>query len=238
MNETNQNKIKKPGILGGLGPQATEIFYHEFIRLCQIREKVVYPNMLINSMNLFNFLNLINNKEALVELVKEEINKIHNYVDFIASPCNTIHFIIDEMREYSKVPIIAIHEEVVKEVCKPQIRKIGILGTKTTVYNNFYQDELRDYNIVSEILDEKNEDKLHSLIFNKILLGKNHDEILHHLLSFIGLLKNKGCQGIILACTELPGFIKQKNTDVQIFSSTEILAKSVFENVFGTYQEF
>jgi aspartate racemase len=224
--------MKKIGIIGGLGPQSTELFYHEFIRLCQTRKEVEYPNMFINSMNLWEFVHLLNDKKLTFNLVKKEIAKIQDHVDFIASPCNTIHFIIDEIREFSKIPVLAIHEEVVKEVSKSKIKKVGILGTKTTVYNNYYQNELEKNNIDFEILSEQEEEKLNSLIFDKMLHGKDYNEMHKLLVKDIQLLKNKGCDGIILACTELPLFIKQKDVDVKLFASTNILAKSVFEKAF------
>jgi aspartate racemase len=224
--------MKKIGIIGGLGPQSTELFYHEFIRLCQTRKEVEYPNILINSMNLWEFVHLLNDKKSTFNLVKKEIAKIQDNVDFIASPCNTIHFIIHEIREFSKVPVLAIHEEVVKEISKSKVKKVGILGTKITVYNNFYQKELEKNNIDFEILTEQEEDKLNSLIFDKMLHGKNYDEMHKLLVKDIQLLRNKGCDGIILACTELPLFIKQKDVDVKLFASTNILAKSVFEKAF------
>ena len=224
--------MKKIGIIGGLGPQSTELFYHEFIRLCQTRKEVEYPNMLINSMDLWEFVHLLKDKKSTFNLVKNEISKIQDNVDFIASPCNTIHFIIDEIREFSKVSVLAIHEEVVKEISKSKIKKIGILGTKTTVYNNFYQNELEKNNIDFEILSEQEEEKLNSLIFDKMLHGKDYDEMHKLLVKDIQLLKNKGCDGIILACTELPLFIKQEDVDVKLFASTNILAKSVFEKAF------
>ncbi|MEM4330466.1 MAG: amino acid racemase [Candidatus Pacearchaeota archaeon] len=225
--------MKKIGIIGGLGPQSTELFYHEFIRLCQTRKKVEYPSILINSVNLWQFVRLLNDKKSLINFVKNEIAKIQDYVDFIAIPCNTIHFIIDEIREFSKVPVIAIHEEVVKEISKSKIKKVGILGTKTTVYNNFYQKELRKNNIDFEILSKDEEEKLNSLIFDKMLHGKDYEKMHKLLVKDIKILKNKGCEGIILACTELPLFIKQEEVDVKLFESTNILCKSVFEKVFN-----
>lgn len=224
--------MKKIGIIGGLGPQSTELFYNEFIQLCQMRKKVEYPNILINSLNLFEFVNLLDNRKSLAALVKREISKIRDYVDFIASPCNTIHCLIDDIRQFSKVPVVAIHEEVVKEISKSKIKKVGILGTKTTIYNGFYQKELGKENIDFEILSGEEEDRLNSLIFESMLKGKDHEEMHNLLLESVMYFSEKDCDGVILACTELPLFVKQKETDIRLFSSTHILAKSVFEKAF------
>jgi aspartate racemase len=200
--------------------------------LCQTRQDVEYPNMLINSLNMWEFIHLLKDKESTFNLVKKEIAKIHDHVDFIAAPCNTIHFIINEMRGFSKVPVLAIHEEVVKEIVKSKVKKVGILGTKTTVYNNFYQDELSENGIDFEILSEQEEESLDSLIFDKMLHGRNYGEMRELLVKNIQFFKDNGCDGVILACTELPLFIKQEDVDVRLFASTNILAKAVFDKTF------
>ncbi len=224
--------MKTAGIIGGLAPQSTELFYRELIKLCQKRDKVEYPNILINSLETFKFVNLLNDKEKCIDYVKDGVVKIQDYVDFIASPCNTIHFMITELREFSKVPILAIHEEVCKKVKESNGKKVGILGTETTVYGNFYHDELNKLGVSYEVLDKKEEDILNKLIFEKMLYGKNYDEMRDLLLRQIGLFEKKGCDGVILACSELPLFISQEGVNLKLFPSTNILAESVYKKIF------
>ncbi len=223
--------MKKVGIIGGLGPQATELFYHELIRLAQESELMKYPHLLINSIDVFSFTKILHNKEQVINLMEEEISKIENFVDFIVFPCNTVHFIIDEMRTFSQVPILAIHEEVVREITKTNVKKIGIIGTQTTLASKFYQNELQKNNIHYESLDSNIEQKIDSVIMNKMLRGKNFDELHDLLLDAINILKNKGCDGVILACTELPLFVKQEEVSIPLFLSTQILAQATFKKI-------
>ena len=224
--------MKNIGIIGGLAPQSTTLFYAEIIRLCQLHEHVEYPNMLINSLKLMDVVSLLNDKASLLQLIKQEIGKIQEHVDFIAIPCNTIHFIIDEIREMASVPILAIHEEVCKNISLSHMTRVGILGTKTTVYNNFYQKELDTYGIAHEILDEENETELNAMIFNKMIHGKNYFEMQELIKKHIDILSQRGCDAIVLACTELPLFISQDAVPVKLFASTTILASSVVQMVF------
>jgi len=224
--------MKKLGIIGGLGPQSTELFYHELVRLCQTRGDVEYPNILLNSLELWRFFDISGDNPNLINNVREEISKIQDHVDFIVSPCNSIHLIINEMRDFSKVPILAIHEEVVKEVSKSSIKKVGILGTKITLEGKVYQKELEKNNISFELIRGESEEKMNTLIFNKMLQGKNYNEMHDLLLKHIESLKERGCDGVILACTELPLFINQDEVDIKLFPSTNILARSAFEKIF------
>ncbi len=167
-----------------------------------------------------------------MNFIEEELLKIDDKVDFIASPCNTIHWITPEIRKMTSRPFIAIHEEVVKEIVSLNVKKVGILSTKTTVGAHFYQDELRKHHVGFETLCDADEEKLDSLIWSKMLHGKELESMRVLLKKYVAQFKRHGCDGVILACTELPLFISQEDVDVRLFSSTHILARSVVERVF------
>ena len=90
--------MKTAGILGGLGPQSTALFYQEIIRLSQSRRIVEYPRMIINSMSIWDFSNKMNDKDQLFELLSKEIERIQDQTDFLAMVCNTAHCIIDRLQ--------------------------------------------------------------------------------------------------------------------------------------------
>lgn len=127
---------------------------------------------------------------------------------------------------------MAIHEEVAKEISKSKIKKVGVLGTKVTVGNNFYKKALDKYHIEYVGLDEKDEDKLSDIIFNEILPGKERKDMPKIILEYVKKVKDKGCDAVVLACTEMPLFISQKDTNIKLLSSTDILAKSTVKKIF------
>ena len=165
--------MKIPGVIGGLAPQSTELFYDEFLKHCKKRVGGINPNIIISSIDLWRFLKLLQDKEEELKYIEEEIGRIQNDVDFIALVCNTVHYIIKDLREDIKVPIIAIHEEVCQAVAKEGVKRAGILGTKTTVEGNFYQLELMKHNIAPEVLDADDEE-----ILNEPRLKKEADDLI------------------------------------------------------------
>ncbi|MBR9920667.1 MAG: aspartate/glutamate racemase family protein [Bacteroidetes bacterium] len=221
--------MKTAGILGGLGPQSTALFYEEIIRLAQKRKKVEYPRMLINSMSIWDFSNSMNDKLDLFMLLSKEIERIQSEVDFLAIVCNTAHSIIDHLRLQAKVPLLAIQEEVVKKVCRDNRRKVGIIGTSITSNSQIYKKELERFGIKSWALPEEVLTTFNKLIFEEMLHGQSYDAMHQQMLEHTRLLIDQGCDGIILGCTELPLFIKQEEVSVPIYPSTQILAESVLE---------
>ncbi len=228
-----KNKIKTMGILGGLGPQSTQYFYSKIIKICQKNHNSVYPNILINNIPLWDIVDLLDKKEKLIEYLVKEIKKIDEQIDFLVIPCNGMHFVIEELRKKTKVPIVAIHEEVAKKISKDKLRKVAILGTKATTKNNFYNKELKKYEIECIGLEEKNEDNLSDIIFDEILPGKNEKNMKKIILDYISKIQDSECEGIVLACTELPIFVSSKDTKRKLYSSTDILAESCVKKIFN-----
>lgn len=229
--------MKTAGILGGLGPQSTALFYQEIIRLSQSRRIVEYPRMIINSMSIWDFSDKMNDKDQLFELLSKEIERIQDQTDFLAMVCNTAHCIIDHLRQHSSIPLLAIQEEVVKKVREDGLRKVGIIGTSITSRSQIYKNELDLYGIASYALPDRVLDLFNQLIFEEMLRGQSYDAMHAQMLEHTRLLIDQGCEGIILGCTELPLFISQEEVPVPLYASTQILAESVINQCLGQEHE-
>jgi aspartate racemase len=94
---------------------------------------------------------------------------------------------------------------------------------------DFYKDVLTQYGIESLVPDEADRNFVHEKIFNE--LGKNiiQEETKAGYLSIINKLLNKGAEGIILGCTEIPLLIKQSDCSCPVFDTTVIHSKAAVE---------
>ena len=119
---------------------------------------------------------------------------------------------------------LAIYEEVCREIGAVRPEKVGILGTKATIDHCFYQNELLKYGISSAVLLPEKEAAFDHHIFEEMLRGRKLGTMKKMTLEAIDELKRDGCDAVILACTELPLFVSQEDSDIPLFSSTGILA--------------
>ncbi|MEL6675987.1 MAG: amino acid racemase [Bacteroidota bacterium] len=220
--------MKTAGILGGLGPQSTALFYEEIMRLAQQSDEANYPPMIINSMSVWEFSQRMYDLDKLFDLVSTEIARIQPQVDFLAMVCNTAHSIIGPLREFAQVPLLAIQEEVVKKVRQKGGKKIGILGTKVTTGCLMYQEELFRYGLQAAWLPYHELESFNKLIFEKMLKGQSYDLMHLHLKRYATMFKEMDCDGVILGCTEFPLFLTASDVDIPLYPSTQILAESVF----------
>ncbi len=153
--------------------------------------------------------------------------------DCILICANTFHIIADDIQKNIKIPIIHIAEETAKEIAKQKLSKVGLLGTKITMESHFFSDKLAKAGIASITPEESDRDFIHLSIFKE--LGKElfKPETKKKYLQIIGELKNKGAEGIILGCTEIPLLIKQSDSNLPLFDTTLIHSKAAVDFALG-----
>ena len=146
--------------------------------------------------------------------------------DFIVICTNTMHKVVSGVEKYIKLPILHIAEITAIELKKAGIRKIGLLGTKYTMQQDFYKQILIDNGIEVVIPNSKDIEIVNSVIFNELCLGKIKKESKDKYLRIIENLSKDGVEGIILGCTEIGLLVKQEDTDIPLFDTTNIHATS------------
>ena len=108
---------------------------------------------------------------------------------------------------------------------KQGIRKVGLLGTKYTMQQDFYKNILIEQGIEVLIPNDADVDVVNRIIYDELCLGKILEESKAVYLDIIHELARNGAQGIILGCTEIGLLIQQSATDIPLFDTTLIHAK-------------
>ena len=145
--------------------------------------------------------------------------------DFILICTNTMHKVADAVQKRISVPILHI-AEVTADVLKSEgIKKVGLLGTKYTMTQDFYKAKLIEAGIEVVIPDEAEVEMINDVIFNQLCLGIISAESRTKFVQAIEQLKAKGAQGVILGCTEIGLLIEQKDSILPVFDTTLIHAE-------------
>lgn len=201
--------MKKIGIIGGVGPEATIEYYRLIIKY--YREKIKdgsYPEIIINSVNITGMINLIekDDKDGLVRYLSDSIKSLSDAgADIALIASNTPHLVFDELAETSPIPLISIVEETCLEAKRIGINKAGLLGTAFTMNNRFYHNVFEKVNIEIATPGEESKSYIHSKIFGELVSGIIKDDTRKRFIEIIDTLKSvNGIDGLILGCTELP----------------------------------
>jgi aspartate racemase len=136
---------------------------------------------------------------------------------------NTMHKIAAEIEAAISVPLINVIDEVGRVINSNDNKTVGLLGTKFTMEGAFYTEKLLEkYEIKSLIPDERERDYVHKAIYQEFAEGKFFDSTKQQFLEIIENLINRGAEGIILGCTELPMLIKPEDVSVPLYDTLKI----------------
>ncbi|SEF53824.1 aspartate racemase [Eubacterium ruminantium] len=199
---------KKLGILGGMGPEATEILYKKIIEKTAVSGDRDHLDILIYSHATIPDRTeciLCGKSEYLWDILKADVEMLRGAgCDYLAVPCNTCHFFAERFNGLMDGGFINMIEETAEYAAGRRYKKVGIMATDGTVQNDMYGKALRTKGIEAVYPDEEGQKKVMSIIYDEIKAGEKGDR--HKFMEVAGPLRDEGCEAIILACTELSVF--------------------------------
>lgn len=225
------------GIIGGIGPESTIEYYRLIIE--RFREKLStneYPEILLYSINMTEMLDFVfrNDLDALVEFLKGKINILEeSHVDYVVLASNTPHLVFDKLENSVQVKMISIVEETCKSISESGFKKVGLLGTKSTMSKGFYQKIGKKYGIEIVIPNEENQNYVHEKYMGELVFNQINPETKKGLIQIVNHLEfNEQIEGIVLGGTELPLILKQEDFDnLKVFNTTQIHVNAILEKM-------
>ncbi len=147
--------------------------------------------------------------------------------DFILICTNTMHKVAPEIEKMLTIPLLHIADATAEVIKNESISKVGLLGTKFTMEQDFYKGRLEEFYGIEVIIPKVSDRNLvHSVIYDELCLGKISTDSKDEFIRIIRDLNQQGAEGIVLGCTEIPLLIQQQHTPVSLFDTTEIHAES------------
>lgn len=223
------------GILGGMGPQASarllDLLIDLSIKEFGAKNGDEFPEILLDSVPVPDFISNSDNKSVALDMLKKRVKKINQLpISRIGIACNTAHILFDDLQKISKAPFVSMISEVVDSVNKAQLKRVGVVGTPSTIKSKLYQKALDKFNIKG-IEPTESELRILDKIIRKVIEEKTTNKDQRRLRSMANSLKKKGAEGIILGCTELPLVFPPKFS-LPVFNSLEILARALLRNYY------
>ena len=145
--------------------------------------------------------------------------------DFIVICTNTMHKVVNQIKEKISIPILHIAEMTAEKILEKGLKNIALLGTKYTMEQDFYKSKLIKKGINVIIPDKNDIEIINEVIYDEICLGIINSNSKKKFLEIVDKLRNKGAEGIILGCTEIGLLIKNEDTDVPLFDTAIIHAE-------------
>ncbi len=223
------------GILAGMGPRSTTPFLELVLDQCQIqygaKYDIDYPHIMIYSLPTPFYIDRKIDHTLMKDTITAGLIKLESTgADFIAMPCNSAHMYFDELKESIHIPLLNIVEETIS--CLPANKqRVTILATEMTVKSGLYQKGImaadHDFHFYEHWQPKVN------AVINAIKLKKDNKEIASLWEELIIEVKGHGIDSIIIACTDLSGMKNNIEYGLNIYDSSEALAKATVEMYLG-----
>lgn len=231
--------MKKIGIIGGLGPEATMDYYKEIINAFK-NEKgdLNYPEIIIYSVNMSEFLSLMKEKkyDQVTTLLLEKIEGLKRAgAEFAILSANTPHLLFDRIKEKCGIPMISIVEATCNESLKRGYKRTGLFGTGFTMEASFFTDIFKKQGIDVIMPDKEDRDLINHRLFSEIELGIFKDDTRQSLIGIIGkMVREQHIDSLILGCTEFPLILKESSyAGIPMLNTTKIHVDAIVKYCVG-----
>lgn len=154
--------------------------------------------------------------------------------DMIVIATNTMHKVAPEVAASVSVPLVHIADAVAEAITGRELKTVGLLGTRFTMVEEFLKGYLeKAYGLRIVIPDEVDMTLVHDVIYNELCLGTINPDSKQAYIRIINTLEQRGAQGIILGCTEIPLLVQQADVALPLFDTTTIHAHKAVELAIG-----
>ena len=172
--------------------------------------------------------------EATKVMVKTATQVALGGADFIVIATNTMHKMYDKVQRAVNIPILHIADATAYRIKEKNLRSVGLLGTIFTMEMDFYKGRLTDKFELDVIVPEKKDKMIiNQIIYQELVLGNIRNESRVEFMRVMEHLVEKGAEGIILGCTEIPLLVGANDISVPIFDTTNIHAETAVEIALG-----
>lgn len=169
--------------------------------------------------------------ESLTRLMIEAAQRVKKAgAGFLVICTNTMHKMADEVQGAIQIPLLHIADVTAEAVKANGQSRVGLLGTKFTMEQDFYKGRLKEIHGIDVLIPEDKERQvIHDILYNELCLGEIKELSREKFQSIIQNLVKRGAQGVILGCTEIPLIVRQEDYEIPLYDTTALHAKAAVD---------
>ena len=233
-------RLKKLGLVGGIGPASTITYYQKINEGYQ--SALTHPPkcgaslpMVIDSLDLSVAYDLVDKKDwdAFTSLFVNSICTLHRAgAEIAAITANTAHIVFEQIAKKSPIPVIGLVDETCKFAKSRGIENIIVFGTAFTMSSGMYEAQCEKYGITVVVPTERDRQVIHNIIFPNLVAGIVTEEDRHKILEIANrMLQKHPGSAIALACTELPLILSVDDIDAPLLDTTSLHIQAILQKV-------
>ena len=220
--------MKTIGILGGMSPESTTLYYEHITRTYTAQfGDYGYPEILIYSVNFQKFVDWQHNGQwdQAARAMAEALERLRLAgADFGLIATNTMHIVFDEVQRAVGMPLLSIVDVTAEAILDAGLQSVGLLGTVFTMSQRFFRDGLERRGITVLVPEPGDQQRIHEIIYQELCRGDIRPGSRRLFQDIAGRLQSRGAEGIVLGCTEIPLLLEPQHCDLPLFNTAVLHA--------------
>jgi aspartate racemase len=216
-----------------MSPESTAVYYEHITRTSARRYgEHCYPEILIWSVNFRQYVEWQRNgswRDAAGGMADALERLRAAGADFGLIATNTMHIVFEEVQRRVGMPLLSIVDATAEAVRRSGIQTAGLLGTVFTMREEFFRQGLLKAGIRTLVPEERDQTRVNDIIYRELCRGEIRTESRESFLDIIQGLRERGAQGIVLGCTEIPLLVRPEDCDVPLFNTTTLHAEKALD---------
>lgn len=229
--------MKKVGIIGGIGPEATITYYQSIIKDFQKRlgTHAQLPELVINSINMYKMFDMLEKKNfgEVVDYLSDAVEALeHAGADFVVMCGNTPHIVFNEIQENVNIPMMSMVETSYQRAAELGLKNLGLLGTKFTMENDFFKKPFIKNDLSIQVPNKDQLDYVHHKIVTELENGIVKEATRQQLITIVNeMIRTRHIDGVILGCTELPLILSDEDFNVPVLDIAQIHIQKIVDHI-------
>jgi aspartate racemase len=154
--------------------------------------------------------------------------------DFLICPDNTVHQALPLVAPASPLPWLHIAAAVADEAAARGHRRLGLTGTRWLVDSEVYPEALQARGLECVRPGDAERAEMGRRIMDELVYGIVRPDTVAFFQQAIRGLQARGCDAVVLGCTEIPLAIDDRNSPLPTLDSTRLLARAALRKAVGS----
>lgn len=223
--------------IAAVSPEGAAVFYSQLSRhLSRLLASDQHPRITIHNEPLATYIDAIRKDDwhGVGELLRRSAESLARCgAEFCLSPDNIVQHAAHLAESGSPIPWLTMTDLVAQAVGNDGRRTVGVIGTKMVTTSSTYQTHLGVRGIHVLPPEPEEAELLDRIIFGELLYGHIRPESRQAVLGIILHLQERGCEAVILACSEAPLLITPEMSSLPVYDAASILAESAVRRSMG-----
>ncbi len=196
-----------------------------------------HPRVTLDGISLGEYMDFVYRDDwrGVAALMLDSARRLHAAgARFAICPDNTFHQALPHLTSASPIPWLHIAEVVGEQARLQGLRHLGVLGTRYLMEGPVYREALGARDIRMSVPGAEERKTINRIIFEELVNGKVLEASRVQCLEAVARLRDQGCDGVVLGCTELPLIILPDEASLPTLDSTRLLARAALQRALGS----